>query len=59
LAKVEDHIPPHSLFSGHNPKVDEVIKDSITDEEADRTQRHLKLERGTKLKFTFGAFSDT
>jgi len=36
--------------------VDEVIKDSITDEGADWTRTHLKPDRGTKLKFTFGAF---
>ena len=45
--------PPQSPFAGQNPKVNEAIKDGISDEEADHIRRHLNLRRSTKLKFTF------
>jgi hypothetical protein len=45
--------PPQSPFAGQNPKVNEAIKDGISDEEADHIRRHLNLQRSTKLKFTF------
>ncbi len=43
--------PPQSPFAGQNPKVNEAIKDGIS--EADHIRRHLNLRRSTKLKFTF------
>jgi hypothetical protein len=45
--------PPQSPFAGQSPKVNEAIKDGISDEEADHIRRHLNLQRSTKLKFTF------
>src|ERR1700692_3499104 len=49
---LKQQYPDHS-FAGPNPKVDDAIRQSITEEEKRQIRKHLKIPSNSDFKFKF------